>query len=83
MLGEHGIGSEFAIIVQAAVRNDALPLTKQVGQYAAVDNREFVFQICQRELDVEFPGLANNTSFDDESANAKVAIVRIITFDDV
>ena len=79
MLGKHGIGDKLAVVIQSTVSDDALPLAKQVGQDAAIDDRELLFEISQGEFDVEFAGLLNDASLDNDATDPKIAIARHIS----
>src|SRR5690606_21058876 len=76
MLCENRIGDELPAIVHAPVRNDPLPLAKQVRQYAAVNHRQLVHRIRQHELHVEFAILPLEAVLDDETADPEVSILR-------
>jgi hypothetical protein len=72
VLGEHLLRLEGAIRQHAAECDHPCPLAKEIGQHAAVDDGNLLFEIRYGEVHFHAAGGARDTAFLDESAQAEL-----------
>ncbi|MNE43344.1 hypothetical protein D3C80_1375140 [compost metagenome] len=83
MLGQHLVGDQHAVGIQAAEGDDALPFAEQVGKDAAVADGHILGIVGHHELHVQRVGRAAHRAFLDHTAGTDARILRRLSSSDL